>query len=115
MKKRIITLILSILTCFSSIFGFVGCVKDKEFTVAFVADREGAVLADKFDESVLVQTVSHYSELIIPVFVCDDAYHYAWDRSIAGISYDVTLKATWKNNDFTVIFSPGAEEQRQPA
>ncbi len=110
MKKRIITLILAMLTCFASTFGMVGCNQNKQFTVTFVAGREGAVLADSFDQSVLVQTVSDYRELIVPVFVCEGAWHHGWDKAISMINKDTEIKAQWTESSFTVKFSSGVED-----
>ncbi len=110
MKKRFLTIFISIVLCLSA-FNFVGCNTKKEFTVIFdKGDHPEAVLAYGYDESLLVQTVSHWSELVEPVFVCDTAYHYLWDKTISNVKSDITLKAMWYTNPFTVKFDPGAPD-----
>lgn len=53
MKKRFITLILSVVLCFTAAFGVTGCADDKPFTITFYASQDGAYLAREYLENVI--------------------------------------------------------------
>ena len=110
-KKRLITLFLALMLCFCSVITSVGCNTQKEFTVTFdKGEHTEATLAYGYDESCLVQTVKSWKELILPVFICDSAYHDGWDKIIVNIKSDTTVVAQWYTSPFTVTFDPGAAD-----
>ena len=53
MKKRFITLILSVVLCFTALYGFAGCKETGPFTVTFEPCREGALLAREYFENII--------------------------------------------------------------
>ena len=110
MKKRILTLLLSVLLALSPAFGLTACNTQGSFTVTFEMAREGARLASGYEDYELVQTVNHWSELEIPLFVCEDAYHVGWNGIIEDIKSNKTLKAQWSEKTFTITFEPGAAD-----
>ena len=109
MKKLLISLSLSLIIAFSSVVGLYGCVDDGSFTVTFSPGKyTQATLADGFTQEHLVQRVKDAKELILPVFICDQAYHVGWDDIPENITKDTTLTAVWYEKEFVVKFEPGA-------
>ncbi len=109
MKRKFLAIFMSILLVFSSLFTLNGCKGDETFTVTFSpGEYANATLAEGFTEEHLVQTVKNAKDLILPVFVCDDAYHVGWSDIPSSITKDTTLVAVWYKKDFIVKFEPGA-------
>ena len=109
--KKIIALVLAVLFIVPMATSVVGC-KSKTFTVTFNAGKyEGiAKLAEGFDESVLVQTVSSAAELIEPRFVCEGEYHNGWNKVLRDIKEDTTVSAVWYPSSFSVKLNPNAQD-----
>lgn len=110
MKKKILTVLISVLLAFTSVLGLTACNTQGSFTVTFEMDRQGARLASGYEDYALVQTVNHWSELNIPLFVCEDAYHVGWNGIIEDIKSNKTLKAQWSEKTFVINFEPGAAD-----
>ena len=103
--KKIIALVLAVLLVVPMATSVVGCGnKNKTFTVTFNAGvYEGkAKLAEGFDESILVQTVSDASELVEPRFVCEGVYHNGWNKVLKDIKSDATVSALWYESNFSL-------------
>ncbi|MBR2448489.1 MAG: InlB B-repeat-containing protein [Clostridia bacterium] len=137
MKKRFITLILSVVLCFTALYGFAGCTATGPFTVTFEPCREGAILAREYHENRIEdrenifeieyvddgkvyeedwerpvkwvkQTVNNASEIIEPIFLHESAWHDGWSKSIRRLTSSTKVGATWDEHAFTVTFEPGA-------
>ena len=111
MKKSFLAVTLSILLVLSSCVGLFGCQQDDYFVVTFSpGEYQEATLASGFTEEHLVQRVKDASELVLPVFICDKAYHVGWNDIPANITKDTTLTAVWYKKNFVVNFEPGARD-----
>ena len=107
--RRIIALVLSIFMLVTVGATLTGC-GEKSFTVTFDAgEKEGeATLAEGYDESYLVQTVTSASQLKPPKFISKDKYHNSWDKVISRINSNTRVSALWVTKSFTVKFDPNA-------
>ena len=110
--KRIIAIIVAVLLLATAGVSVALLGKDKEFTVTFNAgEKEGvAVLAEGYDESYLVQTVTSASQLKPPKFISEDGYHNGWNKVIKKINSDTTVSALWQTRSFTLKFEPNASD-----
>lgn len=108
--KRIIALILSVFMISTVGVSLVGCAP-KPFTVTFTAgEKEGeATLAEGYDESYLVQTVTSASQLKPPKFISKDKYHNGWDKVISRINSNTRVSALWVTKSYSVTIKYNLE------
>lgn len=99
MIKRFITLILSVLMCFMTVFTVSGCASGNEFTVTF--DPNGG---ERVGGGELVQTVTSASEIEEPELEKEGYLFIGWDEVLAEINSDTTVKALWEKEKITVRF-----------
>lgn len=97
MKKRFLTVFLSVAMCLLSAFSMIGC-KDKTFTVTF--DPDGGELVS----GELVQVVESASDIVEPELKKEGYTLKGWDTVLAEIDSDTTVKALWDKAKFTVKF-----------
>ncbi len=97
--RKFISVILSAILCLGVLFTAMGCVIADKFKVTF--DPNGGTLVS----GSLVQEIES-SEQLNPPTVEKEGYTFVgWDKVIAEISDDTTVKAIWEKNKFTVTFS----------
>ncbi|MBE5750010.1 MAG: hypothetical protein E7346_04000 [Clostridiales bacterium] len=97
MKKRFLTVFLSVAMCLLSAFSMIGC-KGKTFTVTF--DPDGGELVS----GELVQVVESASDIVEPELKKEGYTLKGWDTVLAEIDSDTTVKALWDKAKFTVKF-----------
>lgn len=97
MKKRFLTVFLSVAMCLLSAFSMIGC-KNKTFTVTF--DPDGGELVS----GELVQVVESASDIVEPELKKEGYTLKGWDTVLAEIDSDTTVKALWDKDKFTVKF-----------
>ena len=108
-KKRVLTLLLSLIFCLGGMVTSVGCNADRKFTVTFYPNKEMAMLSEEFvdldvydeikyldAEQIYVeyvkQTVTSSKELVLPVFISNDGYHDGWDKILSHINSSTKLQ-----------------------
>ena len=99
MIKRFLSLTISTIMCFLSLFSFSSCVEKQNFTVTF--DANGGQHVGGGD---LVQVVNEVSQIIQPIFEKDGYIFTGWDSDLTTITKDTTLKAIWERRKFVVNF-----------
>ena len=99
MLKRLVIIILCVLTCIVGGFSAVGCSENK-FTIRF---EGGAIDADCYYGK-QVQTVSSSKEIVEPVYTRPGYNFVGWNKSISKLNKDTTVVAQWKAYDFEVTF-----------
>jgi len=126
-KKRFLTIFLSIILCLGAMAISTGCAPNRPFTVTFLPNKEGAMISEEFkdlgvydeikylnDDGVHVeyvkQTVKSAKQLVLPIFISSESYHDGWDKIISKISKTTSIKAQWSNAEFTVTFASGVRE-----
>ena len=126
-KKRVLTLLLSLIFCLGGMVTSVGCNADRKFTVTFYPNKEMAMLSEEFvdldvydeikyldAEQIYVeyvkQTVTSAKELVLPVFISNDGYHDGWDKILSHINSSTKLNAQWSSREFIVTFTSGARD-----
>ena len=99
MRKKIITLVISLIMVLGVIFG-AGCAGGGPFTVTFVGGADDAYIYIGETE----QTVNSSDQIIEPVFVRPGYNFIGWDRHISSIRDNTTVKALWTQYEFTITF-----------
>ncbi len=108
MKRRLTALFLCLIMCVLSVITLSGC-KDKTFTVTFnrggTKDMVVKMMEGKEYENIPeIQTVSHWSEIKFPVYICEGYTFSAWNQVISRIDKDTVITAQWTPNPFIVKF-----------
>ena len=98
MSKRIITIFLSLIMCFSTVFIVSGCTKGS-FTVTFVLEEDVYLL-----DGELVQTVNSAQEIMPPIFYKPGYKQTGWSSAIPKITSDKTVYAQWQALGFSITF-----------
>ena len=107
MKKRLTALFLCLVMCLLSVITFSGC-KEKTFTVTF--ERGGTkgmniTVMEGYENIPEIQTVSHWSEIDFPVYICDGHTFSDWNQVISRIDKDTVITAQWTPYPFIVKFN----------
>ena len=100
MYKKILTIILCVALCFSSL-SFAGCKKEQSFTVTCVSGHEDATLY--YGEE--VQKVTNSNQIVEPIYIRDGYNFVGWNVSISRIKSSTTVVAQWKKYDIQVVFN----------
>ncbi len=112
MKKRLTAIILCLIIAISGVVTLSAC-KPKTFTVTFEhggTEEMQITVMPGYEDVPEIQTVSHWTELVFPVYICEKYTLSGWSEVISRIAKDTVITAMWTQNPFIVKFDPGNPE-----
>ncbi len=95
--KKLLVLILSVLMALTCV---TACGKSNKITITF--DGNGGVTSDK--KTTVTQTYEKGEEFIAPTFTKPDYLFIGWDKDLATIKEDTTVKAQWIKSSIQIVF-----------
>ncbi len=108
MNKRLTAIILCVIIAISSMLTLSAC-KPETFTVTFnKGGTEDMVITvmEGYENIPEVQTVSSWTEIVFPVYICENHTFSGWSEVIHLIEKDTVITAIWTQNPFVVKFDP---------